>query len=41
MADNKNEEIQKNRINLYIRTLEESIESCNIVRTMKYIRAID
>ena len=41
MTDNNNEEIQKNRINLYIRTLEESIELCNAIRTIKYIRAID
>ena len=38
---NIKEEIQKNRIDSHIRTLEEIIESCNAIRTMKYIRTID
>ncbi len=41
MTDNNEEEIQKRRINSYIRTLEESVESCNTIRAMKHIRAID
>ena len=35
------ERVQKMIIDSYIGTLEESVESCNVIKTMKYIRGID